>query len=125
MGYRKIYYLGYASFIMMLIVTLSSCNQSPVEESLRTVDNAIEKIEKAQDIYELMGIANTLKSDLNAINAANKDYKPTRKESEEIKNKLNELMRIYLKRTSELSLGNTEYGEQSQEIIDKMLPQQK
>lgn len=120
---KKQLYLLFVALLTMVSAILSSCNESPVDKSLDIVDDAIEKIERANDVYELIGIVNTMKSDLNAINAANKNYTPTEAESQRIKEKLNEFQKIYLNRTIELSYGDTPEGEAAKEMTQKMLPQ--
>lgn len=119
---QKYLQLLFVALFASMSFILTSCGKSPVDESLAVVDEAIEKINKAEDVYELIGIANTMKADLNAINAANRDYKPTEAESQQIKDKLNEVMRVYMNRTMELSYGDTPAGEQAKELVNKMLP---
>lgn len=120
---KKYYYAIIMTLLGIISFTLTSCSESPVDKGLAIVDEAIEKIETANDLNELIGTANSMKSDLNALNAANKDYKPTEAESQKIKEKLNEFQRVYLNRVMELSYGNTVEGAAAKEVVNKMLPQ--
>ena len=120
---KKYFYLLFVVLFAAVSFTLISCSESPIDKALAIMDENIEKIEKANDVYELIGIANTMKSDLNAIDAANKDYKPTDREAQKIKEKLNEVQRIYLNKAMELSYGDTPEGKAAKDVLNKMLPQ--
>lgn len=108
--------------IIVVALALTSCSSSPVDKAVAILDDAITKTEKATDAYELMGVVNTLKSDLNVINAAHSDYEPSEREARILRDKLNEFQQAYLTRLMELSYGDTPYGDSAIELINKMLP---
>jgi len=100
-----------------LLLCLASCSRSPVGKAIDIMDNAIEKIEKADDPLEAIGFLNQMKSDLAVIDAAHKNYQPTEAEAKQISDKLNEVTRAYLKKTA----GDSDVAT---EIIDKLMPQE-
>jgi len=127
------HYLSAACLVLTLLLTVTACGESPVKKSIAIIDGAIEKLEKTDDAFEALGIYNQMLSDLSVIDAAHRDYKPTEDEVRQIRDKLNEVTRVGVKKTTsaipnmagsipeELS-DPGDYQEFTEELIDKLLP---
>jgi len=122
----------------IVAVMVSSCGrspfrQSPVNRAIAVMDEAIEKIEQTDDPIELAGIVNQMQSDIQIIDAANKDYQPTEEELRQIRDKAAEVTRVYIKKTAS-SIPNvanslpkalsdpSDIQEFTDELVDKLLP---